>query len=318
MIILLIAVILAAVALVVRFRTEERIAGDYLAVAKDVADSEALLASRLEDVLSGVTEMERPELLQRLEGLADESASLGEELATAEATASTSEANGFLTVAIDSWSIGLAGVNEAIIEILDGPELSRKGDEMLTLAFNDLQVGDTAYARFLGAVKEMDPDSVTLEYPDFGFISPPRDELYDALLLADEMRVLLRLEVNRDVAVNATTDPEPLGENNGFPVVPDSESFGVQVVVTNEGNLPEEQILVQLFLDPRDPAEEQVDIQTLVPFLEPGDAKTVPFLDLPVLPGALYELTVSATIADDEDARPGDNIWKLVFYRNQP
>jgi hypothetical protein len=313
----LIAVVLAAVALAVRYRTDERIAGDYLAVAKDVSDGQALLAGRLEEVFVAVSDIERPELLQRLESLIDESAVLSSELAEAEVTASTSEANGYLVVATTSWTGGLAAVRDSVVQILDEPEVAPKGDTMLAAAFNELRVGDSAYAGFLGTLDEMDPDAVTLEYPVFGYVAPPRDEMYDAVTVAGRMRVILKLEVNHDVAITATTDPEPLGENNGFPVVPDSDTFVVHAVVTNTGNLAEESILVQLFLDPRSPEEETVEIQTLVPFLEPGEAKTVAFEDLPVIAGSLYEMRISATI-DDEDGNTDDNVWELVFYRNGP
>jgi len=188
---------------------------------------------------------------------------------------------------------------------------------MLALAFIQLRVGDGAYAGFLSAISEMDPETVTLEYPVFGYTAEPRDEVYNAVVVADRMRVILKLEVKHDVGLTGTTEPAPLGENNGFPVVPDSETFDVQVVVTNNGNLPEESILVQLFLDPRSPDEATVDIQSLLPFLEPGEARTVAFEDLPVLPGSLYELRVSATISQDDD-NPSDNVWELVFYRNKP
>jgi len=314
-IIFVIAVVLAVVALAVRYRTEERIAGDYLAVAKDVSDGQALLAGRLEEVFAVIGDLERPELLQRLDLLAADSDALSVELAEAEVTASTSEANGFLVVATTSWTKGLGSVRASVVQILDEPEVDPRGDEILALAFNELRVGDSAYVGFLDAIAEMDPDEVTLEYPVFGYTAPPRDDAYNAVVVADRMRVILKLEVKHDVSVTATTEPEPLGENNGFPVVPDSEAFAVHAVVTNMGNLPEESILVQLFLDPRNQDESAVDIQSLVPFLEPGEAKTVTFEDLPVRAGSLYELRVSATITD-EDTNPLDNVWELVFYRN--
>jgi hypothetical protein len=316
-IILVIAVVLAAVALAVRYRTDQRIAGDYLAVAKDVSDGQALLAGRLEDIFVGISDVGRPELLQRLDALVEESAVLTSDLESAEVTASTSEANGFLTVATTSWTGGLSAVRDSVIQILDEPDVAPQGDTMLAAAFNELRVGDSAYLGFLGTLDEMDPDVVTLEYPVFGYTAPPRAEIYDAVTVAGRMRVILKLEVNHDVAITATTDPEPLGENNGFPVVPHSESFAVHAVVTNTGNLPEEAILVQLFLDPRDQEEATVEIQTLVPFLEAGEAKTVAFEDLPVIAGSLYELRISVTIAD-EDGNADDNVWELVFYRNTP
>jgi hypothetical protein len=312
-----IAVVLAVVALAVLYRTDERIAGDYLATAKDVADGEALLAGRLEEVFVGISEIERPELLQRLDSLIEDSSELGTELSEAEVTASTSEANGYLVVATESWTEGLTAVRASVVQILDEPDVAPQGDKMLLDAFTQLQVGDSAYRGFLAALDEIDPELVTLEYPVFGYLAPPRDEVYDAVTVAGRMRVILKLEVNHDVAINATTDPEPLGENNGFPVVPDSEEFSVSAVVTNTGNLPEESILVQLYLDPRSPDEDIVDIQTLVPFLEAGEAKTVTFDDLPVVAGSLYEMRVSATIAD-EDGKTDDNVWELVFYRNGP
>ena len=317
MIVFLIAVVLAAVALAVRYRTDERIAGDYLAVAKDVSDGQAVLAGRLEAVFVSISDIERPELLQRLDNLIEESTALSTDLGAAEVTASTSEANGYLTVAATSWTGGLSAVRESVVQILDEPDVAPKGATMLTAAFNELRVGDSAYSSFLTALDEMNPEVVTLDYPVFGYAAPPRDEIFDAVTVAGRMRVILKLEVNHDVAITAVTDPEPLGENNGFPVVPDSDTFAVQAVVTNTGNLSEESILVQLFLDPRNQDEPTVDIQTLVPFLEAGEAKTVVFEDLPVVAGSLYEMRVSATI-EDEDGSSDDNVWELVFYRNGP
>jgi len=115
--------------------------------------------------------------------------------------------------------------------------------------------------------------------------------------------------------VTALTDPEPLGERNGVPVVPHAERFNVQVVVANKGNEPEQQVSVDLQLIPTAEKENSLTVRQTVAELQPGQARTLIFDTLDVRPGGLYELVVTTTV-DKDDASENDH-WSMVFYQNE-
>jgi hypothetical protein len=89
----------------------------------------------------------------------------------------------------------------------------------------------------------------------------------------------------------------------------------VLVVVTNRGNLTEEGIEVTMTLGAGSSAETQITREQLVLSLAAGEATTVEFSDITLIPGALYDLRITASIAEDAD--PLNNVFELAFYRNQ-
>ncbi|MGB5531472.1 MAG: hypothetical protein WBN71_00050, partial [Acidimicrobiia bacterium] len=117
-----------------------------------------------------------------------------------------------------------------------------------------------------------------------------------------------------DVSVTAITEPEPLGERDNVPVVPHSEQFVVQAVVANQGNEPEQHVSVDLELIPTDSSEPRAVVRQTVANLAPGQAKTLVFDTLELQPGGLYELVVTTGVDKDDD--PGNDSWRMVFYRN--
>ena len=316
-VVILIILSLAAgvIALAVRFRTERRDSVDYLAIAKEVSDDHVVLASGLADLFATMGDLERPNILDRLAGLFLESDAMRKALAEATVTAAVGEANGYFVVAITSWNNSLGSLDEAIIEILDGEGDGRLGDSMLAEAFNDLRVGDRAYQHFRESLGRIDADLVTRQYSDFGYVTGEREILFDPDVIANSLRSTLRFVENRDVSVRATTDPEPLGDENGIRVVPDSDSFSVQLVVTNEGNVTAELITVGLRLTAAvaDASEERSEIVAL---LEPGQATTVLFPDFVLVPAVVYELQATVDIPDDDV--PDNNSWELIFIQNAP
>ena len=186
---------------------------------------------------------------------------------------------------------------------------------MLAEAFNDLRVGDRAYQHFRESLGRIDADLVTRQYSDFGYVTGEREILFDPDVIANRLRSTLRFVENRDVSVRAITDPEPLGDENGIRVVPDSDSFSVQLVVTNEGNVTAELITVGLRLTAAvaDASEERSEIVAL---LEPGQATTVLFPDFVLVPAVVYELQATVDIPDDDV--PDNNSWDLIFIQNAP
>ncbi len=314
MIILILVTLGGVVALAVQYRTDRRVAVDYLDAAKMVADDEQLLSAGLAEVFFGVGDLERQEILDRLEELAATSADVREELAGLETTGSVAESHGFLTVAVGAWDDSLAMMDDAIVEVLDGPD-EQTGDARLRTAFDLLRVGDRAYFGFLGAVAQIESDIVIPEFPEVSFTGGERQALYDSAAIASRLRNIVKLEGDHDVSIIVTIEPEPLVQEGSIPIVPNDEQFIVNLVVSNEGNLVETRITVSLEGDPQSADVERIDLQQLVPSLEAGASTTVSFdiSDL-VVPGELYELRVRAIIAEDEN--PENNSWSLVLVRN--
>jgi hypothetical protein len=312
---LIVAVTVGIVALAVRFRTEERDSIDYLANAKGLADSQASMAGSLADLLASLDDLERPDILKRIDGLAREFRGLVAVLEGATVTAEVGEANGFFVVAVSSWGAALDALGDGIVEVLDGEDDGRLGELVLAEAFVDLRVGDRAYERFRAVVEGLDAELRAPDFPDVAYVGGQQPLLYDAFVIADLLRATLRFVENIDVSVRATTDPEPLGTDKGVPVVPDSETFSVQAVVTNEGNVSAQLITVSFLLTEvgGDGLEERSEI---IGLLEPGLATTVLFDGIVLVPGAGYRLMISVDIEDDDV--PDNNIWELDFLRNQP
>ena len=314
-ILLIVAMVAGIIALAVRFRTERRDSIDYLALVKEITEDHLVMSSSLADLFTSLGDLERPDIMDRLAGLDAEASALRAQLDGVTVTAAVGEANGFFIVALDSWGGALEGLSGAIPEVLDAEDDGRTGDALVAIAFADLRVGDRAYEGFRDAVDRIEADLVTREYPEFGYASGDRLLLYDASIIAERLRVTLRFEENRDISVLATTDPEPLGSDNGTLVIPFTDSFAVQVVVTNEGNVTADLITVALVLEAG--IGESVEERTeMVPTLEPDEATTVEFAGLTVLPGQVYKLQVTAQFSDDDV--PDNNVWELVFIRNEP
>ena len=311
---IIIAVVVAVIALAVRYRTDERVSLDYLAMAQEVAEDEEAIAASLGDLFLEIGDLERPDILERIDALSTESVTLVAKVEAAQVAGPVTEAHGFLLVAVESWNEGLVAMDEAIAQILDEEGEGRTGDSMLAEVFDDLSVGDRAYVGFQRTVAGIDQGLVTREYPAVFYTGGENVALFDAVAVADRLRLIRKLDEAHDVSVTVSTEPEPLGTQNGVPVVPDSESFVVSAVVTNEGNLPEELVQVRLTLTAGGEARPSIERNELIPALGPGEATTRTFDQIDLVPGILYELRVTATIAEDKAI--ANNEWKLVFIRN--
>ena len=312
---LILTLVFGIIVLAVRYRTERRDSVDYLALAKQISDDQALAVTGLADLFMTLDDLERPDIMGRITRLDMELQDMVRLLEEVTVTVGVGEANGFFVVAASTWASGLSLLSDAIIEVLDGEGDGRLGVAMLDAGFADLRVGDRAYELFRQSLVRIDSDLVTRDYLDFGYVAGEREVLYDAAEIADRLRTTLRFVENRDVSVRATTDPEPLGSENGVRVVPDSDAFSVQVVVTNEGNVSVELITVMSRLAAAGGGESD-ERSEIVALLGPGEATTVLFADFVLVPGVVYELQVGADISDDDV--PDNNLWSLILIRNEP
>ena len=304
----------SAIVLAVRYRTEERGVADYLAVAEEVALTEAQAAADLEAMFSSLSDIDRPEVLHRLENLAAITSDAAATLGDAEVVPAAAEVHGYLLVAAKSWNNAVQGLDEAIVQVLDEAE-EGGGDVAFQDAFDLLAVGDVAYAEFLDAVDRVEDELVTRDFDMVAFADAGHAVASDPEAIAVRLRSTYKLGERRDVSVTALTDPEPVGDRNNVPLVPHSATFSVQAVVANEGNEVEEQVAVVLDLVPSDGGDDATTIRQTLAALEPGQARTLVFDSITLRPGGLYELVVSTTVDDDADV--DNDSWRMVFYRNE-
>ncbi|MCP3973632.1 MAG: hypothetical protein GY720_03985 [bacterium] len=311
----ILVVVVGLIALALRYRTEERRANDYMALATDVAESQAGGAGSLTQMLTDLGALDRPDLLNQIDTLAVLAVNDAQALAAQEVPSSVAEAHGFLTVAVGSWRDALGTLDDAVLLTLDSPDDDPGGPIALGSVFDLLRVGDRAYDGFLEARSRIEGDVAVGSIAEVEYVAPDVLNLFDGEVIANRLRATRKLDERHDISVTATTVPQPLGTSNGRPVVPSSATFEVLAVVTNEGNLTEEGILVTLELKLAAGGDEGVSREQLVLILAAGEATTIEFADLVLEPGGLYNLQITASITQDET--PLNNVFELVFIRNQ-
>jgi len=307
-------IIVSVIVLVVRRRSEARDVADYLAVAHDVATTEAETASDLETLFATITEVERPEVIRRLGDITETSREAAQTLADTDVPPAAGEANGYLVAAVGSWNSALDILDDAIILVLDEPA-EAGGADRLQESFDHLRIGDLAYEQFLRAAASLDDAVPVGDLDVVAFTGGSRAAVFDAPLVALRLNSVYKLGELHDITVTALTDPEPLGERNNVPVVPHAEKFIVQAVVANKGNEPEYQVSVDLELIPNNADERHVVIRQTVAELQPGQARSLVFDTLELQPDGLYEVVVSVRVDKDEDSENDE--WRMVFYQNK-
>ncbi len=274
------------------------------------------MSATLMALLTDIGDLDRPDILVRLETLADRSDGLRFRLADeAVVPRPAAEASGLFVVAVGSWDAAIGELAPAFTAVLDSADGDEAGDRMLARAFEDLRVGDAAYRSFLEAVDRIDVDVGSRDFPTIAFASGEAEPLFDAEVIASRLRAIRKLVETHDVAVTANTEPEPVNDGSGVLVLPVAESYTVLAVVTNEGNVGEESIEVSLRLLAPAGEVEPIEATQLIPFLDAGEATSVPFEALSLAPGLFYELRIVASIADDSDAQ--DNTFELPFFTNE-
>jgi hypothetical protein len=184
-------------------------------------------------------------------------------------------------------------------------------------ALDLLRVGDVSYSLFLASLADVPQDTDIPEFSRVVYINPDAQDplLYDAQSLVLRILSSYALSPHHDVAVTGMTNPEPVGERGGLPVVPFAGSLDIQAVVSNIGNEDEATVRVELEVFDLDSDLTVTEFQ-MVTDLVAGSSTTVTFSNIDVSPGGLYQTTVTATIPEDID--PDNNVWDITFiWRNE-
>jgi hypothetical protein len=109
-----------------------------------------------------------------------------------------------------------------------------------------------------------------------------------------------------------TSDPLWNVDPNDQAIVPATEQVNFSVVVNNSGNIASEPEPIELTLAGE---SDPVILSEMIPALEPGQQTAIRFLEIPVTPGALYEVAASLTEAAN-DTNLEDNALSVLFEVN--
>lgn len=312
---LTLAVIAGVVALAARYRTERRDTVDYLAVVDQIVQQELIASQSLHELFDTLGGLDRPEIVERIERLGGQLEQATQQLDEAVVTRAAAEVHGLFSVAVRSWADGISDLDEAVVEVMDQPDEATETPETFVAATTKLRVGDEAYGAFLDAVADLDPEFEAPQFPVVAFVGG--EEPADVEAIASRLRLRRSFTERRDVAVTANTLPEPTGDRNGVAVIPYAETFDVTAIVTNGGNVLQEEIEVTLVLSADGVAAAEVppfEEQRFIPALEPDASASLEFSGIAMQPGTLYTLLVSAEIKDDADIE--NNVWQVTFASN--
>lgn len=308
----IVAVIVGVIYGVTRAQGEREVTRTYLDIAFDTATGEAGAAATLLDVVVNLEEYNRVTLLATLGDLEAEADTLATKLAQADPPADLVQAHQFLQIAVSSWRGGMSGVKTGLTTLSTNP-LDEDAATTVDQGLIDLRVGDRAYAGFLSEVADVDTTLLGGDFPGATFVPSDQATLFDARELARRMFIAPEITPVDDIAVaDLNLDPAPVGESEGFPVVPVSADQSVTVTVSNRGNLGVSAITVSLRLL-SNTGELYEDTQE-VDGLEGGAKTSVTFSALPVTPGTNYEVTVSVPGGDDD----ADNDSLSFTFRVNP
>jgi len=298
---LVIAALLIGVAYgVTRAQGEAEVTRAYMDIAYEVASRQAQGAASFIEMIEEIEEFTRPRMEQTLEDIESRSDALATLLAGGDPPTDLDRADHWLQIAITTWRSGLSAARAGLLSLASNPaDSDGSGKAALQRGLVDLRVGDRAYQGFLSEMADVDTTLLGGAFPAVAFVPTTSEALFDPVSLARRMLLTPDLASLDDLAVaDIRLEPSPVGDSEGLPRVPVSDNQSLGVTITNRGNEPRSDIVVTLQLVSND-GEEYV-ATAAIEALAGGAATAVTFTDLPVKPGARYQVTVSIPAGDDE------------------
>jgi len=306
-------VIIALIAVVASRRTEQRGTTEFFTAADEAAGIHEVSSVAFGEALASIGIITRQDLTRRL-ALVAEAASEADALMEVGAPSSIGSSYGTLITATASWLDGATEVERVILGIMDG-EIVDSAVADLQGSLDRLRVGDVAYEQFTDSlVDTLDVDELPDFQPTVYIAADESDPLrFNATNLVLRIQSAYSLSPHRDISVSGMTDPEPVGERAGVPIIPFADKIAINALVTNAGNEDEGKIIVDLEVFEVN-ADVVVTRTDVVDGLAAGASTTVMFDDLEITAGGLFQAKLTVTVTDDINAE--NDVWELVFIWN--
>ena len=321
---LFVLVLVSIVAVVVvaagSLRSDTRALVAYLEEARSSALEHSDLSIDFQDqVIAGLQALDRDRLTTLIAQMVEAAEVASAGLDSIEVPSAAAGADAALGLATTSWETGLMGFEGALLAAVDDPE-DKVAIGGLADVLVDLEVGDRAYARFVEEADNLrsEADVEIGEFPDVAYLSGALSSLTYAELLAGVASRSEGLVLNRDLAIaTVRLDPEGTGgETDGAPILPNTNTLLIQVVVVNQGNRDEQDVTVSLLM--QDAAGTALEARSEeLAVLEAGGSVTVEFADLAVTAGERLTAIISVSLVDGESDTE-NNYREVPFFVNEP
>jgi hypothetical protein len=304
----------AVVAVVITSSGDDtRVELQYLDELQESASELSVGADTLRDVISRLSRIERSELETATTGLRDSLETAQELVDRGPTSDNLVGANAAYRRAVEAWTVGVSGFSSGILTAADDPTNTVVADNIAN-ALAELRAGDRLYS---DAVRELEAEEVpdpVAPMPEV-LMLPAEGELFTLSLAyveaARSPNSGIPLRPGLQVA-SITSDPLWNVDPNDQAIVPATELLSFSVVVNNAGNIASEPEPIELTLAGE---SDPVVVSEMIPALEPGQQTAVRFLEIPVTPGALYEVAASLTAAAN-DTNLEDNALTVLFEVN--
>ncbi|MEN8238127.1 MAG: hypothetical protein ABFR53_02875 [Actinomycetota bacterium] len=308
-------VVVVLIGLLASRQTDQRGTVEFFVAAEEASVLQESAAQTFGQALASIGIVSRQDLTRRLETVVEKTAE-AEGLVTAveNVPSDVGPSYGTMLSASTSWSTGAEEIDRVVIGIMDG-EIVKTAVPELQHALDLLGVGDVAYELYMDSGAEMAEPVDLASFPSIRFVDPkPEDPTgFDATSLVLRIQAAYGLAPHHDASISGSTEPGAVGDRDGIPVVPFSESISIIALVTNEGNEPESGVDISLTVI-NVATGDVVSRTEIVPQLDVGTSTTVNFDGIEIEPGGLYQANLTARINGDIDETNND--WTMTFDWN--
>ncbi len=283
---------------------------EYLDAMHETASELSMGGDTLRVVISRLSRIERTELVTATDGIREDLETALELVEGGPPSESLVAANAVYRQALEAWTVGVSGFTSGILAAADDPSSTVVVDNIAN-ALAELRAGDRLYTdlvRELGMEEVPEPVG---PMPEVVMLPAEGELLTLSLAYVEASR-----SVNSGIALRPGLKVTSISSNPLWNVNPDDRavvpSTGLvtfSVVVSNAGNVASESERLELTVGG---ASEPVVLSETVPILEPGEQTAVQFVDIPVVPGGLYEVIAGLPeLTNDIDLE--DNALSVMF-----
>lgn len=313
---LLVTILVAVGVLVATAGGDARSTIGYLEDVQVSAMQVSRAGSTLSDLVGDLSRVDRSEFQSVVSGVTE---ALDDAAEVAEREVPDPELLGAMALyrlAVESWSEGIQGFSDAILQAADEPTDEGVVDQLAS-AVVSVRAGNDIYGALLDEFTREDVPAPVAEMPEVRLlpVDTPITVLAPAWVSAAQsdasglpMRPSMRIE-------QVSTNPEWVQSSDGTVVVPAvADTIDVLVVIGNGGNTATEEAMVELTFT--GPDEEPIELEENVDPIEPGSSTSVAFRGLSVTPGTFYELLVELD-PQGPDTHRDDNRHSTGFLVNE-
>lgn len=285
----------------------------YLGELHESASDLSIGADTLRVVISRLSRIERSELETATSGLREDLETAAELVDRGPTSANLVGANAVYRRAVEAWTVGVSGFASGILTAADDPTSTVVADNIAN-SLAELRGGDRLYSDLLRELEAEEVPDPVAPMPEI-LMLPAEGELFTLSLAyveaARSPNSGIALRPGLRVA-SITSDPLWNVDPNDQAIVPATDQLNFSVVVDNAGNVASEPEPIELTLAGE---SDPVVLSEMLPVLEPGEQTAVQFLEIPVIPGAVYEVAAALpAITNDIDLE--DNVLSVLFEIN--